>query len=106
MKHSRSWRHVATLLLLFAAADVLVPGLCLADAEQPPAVSSWAPSASVSGNELDGQHDDCFCCCAHVIAESRHSVFAHQSAVEDVAYVLAVHTEPSPAPLYRPPRAL
>jgi len=94
------------LLLLFAAADVLVPGLCLAEAEQAPIMSNWSPGDSVAGDELEDQHADCFCCCAHVIPELRQSIGSQQSLVEDVAYILAERADLSPAPLYHPPRAL
>jgi hypothetical protein len=42
------------LLLTWAAADLLVPQLCTAEAAE----SDRGPAGS-------GDHDDCFCCCSH-----------------------------------------
>ncbi len=46
---------VVCLLLSWAAADLLVPQLCSAEQSS----QSDAPTAPQD-------HDDCFCCCAHV----------------------------------------
>ena len=49
-------RLVACFLLTWAAADLLVPQLCSAEAEE---------YAQGSGSAPVQDHDDCFCCCSH-----------------------------------------
>lgn len=49
-------RLVACFLLTWAAADMLVPSLCSAEAEEYAQGSGPAPAQD---------HDDCFCCCSH-----------------------------------------
>lgn len=67
------------VLLLLAATDMLVPGLCLA--ETPPSssgdVSSRLP-LNRGGDDVDA--DDCYCCCAHVVP--RDFAFSGRAAEE------------------------
>lgn len=54
-------RLVVCVLLTWTAVDLLVPQLC--SAEELSQASTSVPSGPTSQ-----QHDDCFCCCAHVVS--------------------------------------
>jgi len=104
MRERGGWKVVATLLLLFAAVDVLVPGLCIAESEDAPQLQSRSHGATVTNIDVDGQHNDCFCCCPHVIPEWQQGLGSLVSVVDDATPVLAARADLSPASLYHPPR--
>lgn len=68
----RQWpRVVAAFLILWALADLTVPGICGTDAPLPSTQTTTALSAVPAGNASRSQEsnreDDCFCCCTHIV---------------------------------------
>ena len=64
-------RIAAFVLLVLAAADLAMPQLCGEDQPlmqgQASTLRLTAPSADEDQPPVQ-QHDDCFCCCAHILA--------------------------------------
>lgn len=63
-------RIAAFVLLALAAADLAMPQLC---GEDQPLAQSQASTLSITASSDENQppvqqHDDCFCCCAHILA--------------------------------------
>jgi len=114
----------AALLLVWALADLSVPGLCQSDddgAQDAQALSQFASASQVARGIPSGTHlrmasnlgrqnapssqEDCFCCCAHIVP-SPHFYFARiqRSAQAMTLYHFNKVTASTP-PLYHPPRS-
>jgi hypothetical protein len=74
---------LATVLLLIAVIDLLVPGLCLVEPGNLTNLVQQASSEVRLADESDDDrfHDDCYCCCAHVLPRQ---LIRLQSAADDV----------------------
>jgi len=110
------------MLLLWALADLSVPGLCKTDAdrsqdsqaESPLTDSPQMQRRSVSATlsvSIPAQHsgptlgEDCFCCCAHIVPASHYSVDSFQFTVPALTfYDFSQVTVAVPSP-YHPPRS-
>ena len=120
--HSSLWRKgVTAFFLLWTLADLSVPGLCQSDDDgsRDTQVLSQVDSASQvrpSGTQLrmasnSGQKsapstpEDCFCCCAHIVATPHFCVASIQrSAFAEALYDFNQVAVPT-LPLYHPPRS-
>ena len=98
-------RCAALLLLLVAAMDLFVPGLCDAEAPDGHASTQVVASSTVAAVSAgDGVVDDCFCCCAHIVARPR---LDFRRSLDEVT---PLHHDPHRVPLtaiavlYHPPR--
>ncbi len=71
MSH-RVRKYIAIFLLLWAAADLTVPGVCQTDYKFPSDLQATTPGSAgridqSSQGQANQDDDDCFCCCSHVI---------------------------------------
>ena len=103
----------AVFLLLFTAVDLALPASCGEEQESLNASLVRMTSASdgsairAASGDADGQHarqDDCFCCCAHVVAGSIFALSDPRAAASVRAgfvgrALLAARTD-----IYLPPR--
>lgn len=100
---------ISFFLLLWAVADLTVPGFCRTDGVNLPEVSSHRGvvlkkrPTSDSGPPAD--EDDCFCCCSHII----HSPYFALEPGSLTVFVDLPDTLSQPDsvsfPLFHPPRA-
>ena len=124
-RHRPVWQKCfAALLLIWALADLSVPGLCQSDndgSQDPQALSQFAsvsqvaqrsPSgaklqlASNSGQQsVPSSQEDCFCCCAHVVPAPHFYFAATQRSVEALTFYHFNQVTASAPPLYHPPRS-
>lgn len=115
---------LAAFLLLWALADLGVPGLCKSDNDRSPEVQPVAAlvNASQTGpqdvmqkaGKGSGQHDsstldeDCFCCCSHIVPSAHFQLPAIAASVpalsiyhfEQVTASAPPLTNPSPRTTY------
>jgi hypothetical protein len=94
-------RAVVVILLLFAAADLSFPGVCLEAATSPDGTTSLsgASESFASGHQCD----DCFCCSRTVRTTA---VFAVLPSVITVSALVVVLPEPRSLvarPVFHPP---
>ena len=122
--HSPTWRtFFASLLLLWAFADLSVPGLCKSDndgangpqqesmsvrtGQSPRLVASSVTAFSNPGQQQsapDRNDEDCFCCCVHV-APSTHFRLPELVNVAPELAMYSFHQVTASTPsLYHPPR--
>ena len=104
---------VATALLLYALADLAVPGFCHGEDTIPPFSTLNAVTTmqvEQTGGEAPApspasEMDDCFCCCWHTIP----SIAMQVAAPIDVAVTYptppSVHIRLLPNAFFHPPRA-
>lgn len=116
----RKW--LAAFFLLWALADLSVPGLCQSDNDdgsQGSQVASRFESASrvaLSGTRLraasnsghksvPSTQEDCFCCCAHIVPTPHFLIASiERSALAEAFYQFHQVAAPTLL-LYRPPRS-
>jgi len=69
-----SYRFAAVFLLLWAAFDLSMPQMCLAERITLPGASQHTVLDANREGQIppsDGEDGDCFCCCMHVIASKQ-----------------------------------
>ena len=107
--YSRLRKFVTLFMLIWALADLSVPGLCQTDFQDfraPQAISVSAQSTvSHQQQSQSSVEDDCFCCCSHIVASNPVALNALSTGIADwPTYVVAKPREYSSS-LYRPPRS-
>jgi hypothetical protein len=122
--HRPVWqKFFAALLLVWALADLSVPGLCQSDddrsqdvvvsqSENTSQVGQWRPSGtelrmpSNSGQQsAPSSQEDCFCCCAHIVPAPHFYFASMQRSASAVTFYHFKEVTASTPPLYHPPRS-
>jgi hypothetical protein len=123
--HRPVWqKFFAALLLLWALADLSVPGLCQSDDDgsQDPQALSQSAGPSQVGQQVasetqfrmasnQGQksapssQEDCFCCCAHIVPAPHFSFASIERSASAVTFYHFNQLTASAPPLYHPPRS-
>jgi hypothetical protein len=120
-----AWQKLfAGFLLLWALADLSVPGLCKTDDDdrssdsqvisQPD--SAFQTQQSPSGTNLrDASYrgrqgapnveEDCFCCCAHLVPSAHFQAVAIEGLSQASTFYRFIQVTASAAPPYHPPRS-
>ena len=113
----RNWRKsVALAFILWAFADLLVPGLCKADA---PAANPNGTILAVTQTFVASEHtlpdqskapnqdseDDCFCCSAHVVPSSMIAAVTLETFHQDRSITRIDSPSEVAFPFYHPPRS-
>ena len=120
-KRSVWHKGLAAFLLLWALADLSVPGLCKSDNDRSPDAqpivasvkASQAGSQDVVRKAVPGSgqqgtstfDEDCFCCCSHIVPSAHFQLPAITASVPGLTvYHFEQVTASAPA-LYHPPRS-
>ena len=123
--HRPVWqKFFAALLLLWALADLSVPGLCQSDddgSQDGQALSQFAGASQVepgapfgaqfrsaanSGRQnAPSSQEDCFCCCAHIVPSPHFCFSKIQPSAQAMTFYHFNQVAASAAPLYHPPRS-
>lgn len=105
MSATTAQRCAAILLLLFAAMDLLVPGLCAVEAPAGESAARIVATTKVAdATSDDGVVDDCFCCCAHIVARPRLDFRRSPDEVTPLHHDPRLVPLTGVAALYHPPR--
>jgi len=99
----RATKTLVLILLAIAAVDLLVPGLCLAEAPSPAGADS-SPGAPPGQGDAPLEIDDCFCCCAHVVPEYLQALEHASDEVTSVEQAAPQRPRVKSTRLERPPR--
>jgi hypothetical protein len=122
--HRPVWQKCfAAILLLWALADLSVPGLCQSDddgSQDAQALSQFAGASQVGQQAASvtqlrmasnpGQQsapssqEDCFCCCAHIVPAPYFYFASLQRCAASVTFYHFNQVTASAPPLYHPPR--
>jgi len=104
---SRKWlRVVAALLLLFAFADLSVPGVCQTDDPLPGQIAPSFGNCQMGGNSAfqGNPGDDCFCCCTHIVPTSHFELVIGVCVTPEVRSTGQGQVKIFHSPVYHPPR--
>jgi len=109
----QDWRKlVAITFLVWVLADLLVPGVCKAEAVGLP--DGTAPAASVNAAANTGSseqsptqsaEEDCFCCCSHVSPATVPAVVTLENTRQDWPPLQVEAPRELSFSLYHPPRS-
>ena len=105
-----NWRRILALfLLVWAVADLSVPGFCQTDDALPEGQAATVTFASRpgEGNPLKSGNyeDDCFCCCAHIIPSVHIELVAGFVFTSEFVYTPLVKPIGFHGLVYHPPRS-
>lgn len=107
--HSRLRKFVTVFMLIWALADLSVPGVCkidVPDLANPQSLSvSVQPSVSQHQQSQTSVEDDCFCCCSHVAPTNAVALADVAIAVTDWPPYVTEKPREFSTSLYRPPRS-
>lgn len=112
---------LAAFLLLWAIADLSVPGLCKSDNDRSPDVQPVVASVNASqagpqdvirkavrGSGQQGTStldEDCFCCCSHIVPAPHFQLPAIAASLPALTVYHFEQVTASTAPPYHPPRS-
>ncbi len=109
----QSWhKFVAITFLVWVLADLLVPGVCNAEAVTLP--DGVAPAASVTAVGKAGPsqqppaptvEEDCFCCCSHVSPTSIPAIVTFENAQQEWPLLRVEAPKDLVFSFYHPPRS-
>lgn len=109
----QSWRKlVAITFITWVLVDLLVPGVCNAEAVSVPnGIASAASVTAVANSEPTPQRsaptaeEDCFCCCSHVSPTTVPAVVTLENTHQDWPPIQVGAPRELSFSLYHPPRS-
>ena len=123
--HRPIWqKFFAALLLVWALADLSVPGLCQSDddgsqdgqalsqfagasqvAPESPSRAQFRTAANSGRQNAPNAQEDCFCCCAHIVPAPHFYFAKFQLSAQVMTFYHFNKVTASAPPLYHPPRS-
>ena len=105
-----NWRRILALfLLVWAVADLSVPGFCQTDGALPERQTTTLTSAShpKDSNPLKSgdYEDDCFCCCTHILPSVHFELAAGLVFTPEVVCTPLAKPKEFHGSVYHPPRS-